>query len=75
MAVPGFHTPKRKTATPFASATKTEDEGLTSNDPPPMEEQTVVHNLATSVNTLNAQLVQEIVTIKEPIQSKNGNSG
>ena len=75
VAVPGFYTPKCKTATPSASATRTEDEGLTSNDPPPMEEQTVVHNLATSVNTLNAQLVQETVTIKEPIQSKNGNSG
>ena len=75
VAVLGFYTPKCKTATPSASATRTEDEGLTSNDPPPMEEQTVVHNLATSVNTLNAQLVQETVTIKEPIQSKNGNSG
>nr|POE59761.1 hexokinase-9 [Quercus suber] len=42
MVVPGFYTLKRKTATPSASATRPEDEGLTSDEPPPTEEQKVV---------------------------------
>ncbi|XP_050280503.1 uncharacterized protein LOC126721499 [Quercus robur] len=75
VAVPGFYTPKRKPATPPASATRPEEEGFTSDEPPPMEEQTVVRSLEASVNTLNAQLMQETVDIKEPIQSKNGYSG
>ena len=33
------------------------------------------HNLVASVNTLNAQLLKETITIKELIQSKNGYSG
>nr|POE59416.1 hypothetical protein CFP56_45678 [Quercus suber] len=75
MAVPGFYIPKSKTTTPPASTTRPEEEGLTNDEPPPREEQTVVYNLAKSVNTLNVQSVQETVTIKEPIQSRNGYSG
>ena len=74
VAVPGFYTPKRKSVPPPASEIRHETEGSTSNVSPPMEEQTVVHNLAVSVNTLKTQLVQETVTIKELILSKNDNS-
>ena len=74
VAVPGFYTTNRKTATPPTNENRPDDEGSTSNGPPPMEAQTVAHNLSASVNILNDPLLQETVTIKEPIQSKNGKS-
>ena len=67
VVVPGFYTTNRKTATPPASENRPDDEGSTSNGPPPMEAQTEAHNLSTSVNNLNDPLLQETVTIKEQI--------
>ena len=71
VAVPGFYTSNCKTATPPARENRPDDEGSTSNGPPPMEAQTVAHTLSTSVNNLTEPLIQETATFKEPIQSNN----
>ena len=74
VAVLGFYTPKHKSVPPPASEFRHEIEGSTSNVSPPLEEQTVEHNLATSDTTLKTHLMQENVTSEEPILSKNSNS-